>query len=149
MLFESDQIVEPPSLVASPVKNKRDPICEEAHQFDVFKQSYRQTVLHLPAGMVLVSGEQELFNHVDPNDFMWTGHGERSVSRMIVFQHPFCGTPGVSCSLSSFDCSKAQNLRYRLEVDRAGQQGFRIAIHTWGDTKIARCTIRWQALGAG
>ncbi|GGA12768.1 H-type lectin domain-containing protein [Neptunicoccus cionae] len=148
MLLDRDQTAELPSPVGPSVRPNHNTIREPAPPNGTGRPS-GQTVLQLPAGMILASGEQELFNHVNPNDFMWTGHGARSVSRMIVFQRPFRDKPDVTYGLSSFDCSKAQNLRYRVDVGRTGQQGFRITLHIWGDTKIARCTIRWQAIGVG
>lgn len=135
MLLEPEHTAELTEFPARPLK-LRNPV-----------KLNSQNVLHLPAGTMLITGEIELFNHVDPNDYMWIGKGARSVAKMVAFQSPFKAPPGIMFGLSSFDSSKAQNLRYRVGLENVGQQGFKIAIHTWGDTKIARCAVSWQAIG--
>lgn len=135
MLLEHEHTAELSEFPARPLK-LRNPV-----------KLNTQMVIHLSAGTKLITGEMELFNHVDPNDYMWTGKGARSVAKMVAFQSPFKSAPGITFGLSSFDSSKAQNLRYRLGLETIGEQGFKIAIHTWGDTKIARCAVSWQAIG--
>ncbi len=45
------------------------------------------------------------------------------------------------------DSSKAQNLRFTLLAENVTLEGFEIVMKTWSDTKIARASVNWSALG--
>ena len=100
-----------------------------------------QALLQLASGDMILGAEVELFNHVAPNDYMWTEEGARSVKRSIIFRKPFTQPPMLTYGLCAYDASQANNQRFRLQLIRVGVEGFKIALHTWGDSKIARAWI--------
>jgi hypothetical protein len=107
----------------------------------------QQQITHLASGDMVINHELQLFDHVDPNDYMWIGDGPRVVEKTVIFEHPFATSPALTYALSVLDCSQAQNLRFRLARIDLGKHGFKIALHTWDDTKIARAALVWQAIG--
>lgn len=93
------------------------------------------------------SGSTEIFNHVDENKPMWSGDGDREVRLTIPFDAPFSEPPHVMIGLSGIDSSHAQNLRINLLTTDVTQESFTVICTTWSDTKIARASVTWTALG--
>ncbi|MBY6113308.1 H-type lectin domain-containing protein [Mameliella alba] len=102
-----------------------------------------QRISHLQ----VVAGRGELFNHVDENLPMWSGIGDRSLTKEIVFDFPFFRMPMITIGLIGIDSAHDQNLRFILEAQRVSEGGFLIVFRTWGDTHIARASVSWQAIG--
>ncbi|KMW58494.1 hypothetical protein AIOL_003469 [Candidatus Rhodobacter oscarellae] len=40
-------------------------------------------------------GHETIFEHINPDDYMWTGHGSRSVEKLVTFDQPFERPPQV------------------------------------------------------
>lgn len=99
-------------------------------------------------GLLIIVGEGEVFNHVDNNDFMWGGEGDRMVRQKVLFDTPFLGIPLVSVGISGIDASRAQNQRFHLRAENITCFGFELVFVTWGDTKIARASATWTATGS-
>lgn len=95
----------------------------------------------------IVSGFVELFRHVDPDDFMWTGSGAREIKTHITYDRYWSATPFVIVNLVALDASKSHNLRYEVFVDSATVLGFEIVFRTWSDTMIASASVQWTAIG--
>lgn len=94
------------------------------------------------------SGQVALFDHIEPEGPMWAGAGPRTVESSIRFGGAFAAPPGVHVSISSIDAAHEQNLRLRLEALDVSSEGFRLAVHTWGDTRIGRLSVSWLAIGS-
>jgi len=112
--------------------------------FPRFKQSTTSPV----DGLQVTAGEGELFNHVDSNDYMWAGDGDRVVRQTVLFKKRFSSEPLVSVGMTGIDASQDQNQRYHLLAENITPQGFDLVFITWGDTKIARACASWTAIGS-
>lgn len=108
---------------------------------------HQQTTSPL-VGMQIITATGEVFNHVDRNEPMWTGEGDRSVRVAVQFAAPFHKPPHITIGLSGIDTSRAQNLRFNLIAEEVTRDGFVINFVTWDDTKIARASATWSAIGA-
>jgi hypothetical protein len=95
----------------------------------------------------IIASSDELFNHVDDGLPMWTGDGDRSVKREILFVQVFEEAPNITLGLTGIDAAHDQNLRFRLQAIDVKATGFTAEFTTWGDTHIARASMAWQAIG--
>ncbi|WP_312524956.1 H-type lectin domain-containing protein [Paracoccus sp. (in: a-proteobacteria)] len=93
------------------------------------------------------AGQIEVFNHYENNGYMWSGNGEREVELEIEFDSPYLAPPAVQVSLSGIDATHEQNLRCKVYAKEVTNTGFIVGISTWGDTRIARATSSWMAIG--
>ncbi|WGI23170.1 H-type lectin domain-containing protein [Amylibacter sp. IMCC11727] len=109
------------------------------------RQLHVQHRISLSAQTTLVLGQGELFRHVNPDDFMWNGDGDRHLNVFIAFTKPLRRVPLVQVNLMGVDASHAQNLRLKLRVSDAAVTGFVVTAHTWQDTKLAGVDISWSA----
>ena len=99
-------------------------------------------------GMQIITGAGEMFNHVDDNEPMWSGEGDRVVRLEVRFAAPFQKPPHVTVGLSGIDASCGQNLRFNLTAEDITREGFTLQFVTWADTKIARASAHWSAIGS-
>jgi H-type lectin domain len=114
-----------------------------------FTEHFSQQTTSPLVGMQIITAYGELFNHVDKSLPMWSGNGDRRVQVEVQFAAPFERPPHIILGLTGVDSSKAQNLRFNLTAQKVTMDGFVIEFHTWGDTKIARASANWTAIGAG
>jgi hypothetical protein len=98
-------------------------------------------------GVQIVTASGELFNHVDDNGPMWADSGDREVRFKLQFATSFQRPPHITLGISGMDSSCTQNLRFSLSTDLVTPEGFVIVFKTWGDTKIARASVNWSAIG--
>lgn len=110
--------------------------------------SFAQQTTSPLVGMQIITAMGEVFNHVDKNEPMWSGDGDREVRIPVSFAAPFQKPPHVSVGLSGIDSSRAQNLRFDLRAEEVTRDGFVLCFVTWDDTKIARASANWTAIGA-
>jgi hypothetical protein len=96
----------------------------------------------------VISAAGELFNHVDDNLPMWAETGDRSVRLTVTFDEPFGETPALTLGVIGLDCDHNTNLRYSLSAEKVFREGFEVVFVTWGDTRIARTSVSWQAIGS-
>lgn len=99
-------------------------------------------------GMQIITAMGEVFNHVDSHGPMWSGEGDREVRVNVSFAAPFQKPPHVTVGLSGIDSSRAQNLRFDLRAEEVTRDGFVLCFVTWDDTKIARASANWTAIGS-
>lgn len=99
-------------------------------------------------GMQIITAMGEIFNHVDRNEPMWSGDGDREVRLPVSFAAPFQKPPHVTVGISGIDSSRAQNLRFNITAEEVTREGFVLSFVTWDDTKIARASASWTAIGA-
>lgn len=99
-------------------------------------------------GLQSTVGKGEVFNHVNTNDYMWSGEDDRVVRQTIHFDVPFSSLPMVSVGVTAIDASRAQNQRYHLRTENIIAFGFDLVFVTWDDTKIARASASWTATGS-
>lgn len=107
----------------------------------------RQQTTSPLVGMQIVTAAGELFNHVDSNGPMWVGDGDREVRLRVSFTANFQRPPHITLGISGMDSSSAQNLRFSLVSEAVTSEGFEIVLKTWSDTKIARASVNWSAIG--
>ena len=98
-------------------------------------------------GVQIVTAAGELFNHVDENGPMWSGDGDREVRFKLRFTASFQRIPHITLRISGMDSSCGQNLRFSLAAEAVTSESFVIVFKTWGDTKIARASVNWTAIG--
>lgn len=106
-----------------------------------------QKLLHLSDSSAVLTSTDEIFNHVDSNDIMWSGDGERRVEVNFIFKQPFLDEPVISIALSGIDADQGRNLRFNLQAENVSSTGFTAVFLTWEDTHIARASITWTAIG--
>jgi len=92
-------------------------------------------------------GEILLFSDYEHNGAMWTGQGQRQVRATIRFSEPFLEAPAVQVGFTMWDMSNAANGRADITTEEVTETGFGILFRTWGDTKVARVRVGWQAIG--
>lgn len=92
-------------------------------------------------------GSVTLFSDFDVNGEMWTGTGQRERRQRIAFSEPYRAAPSVFVSLSLWDVDSDTNTRVDVLAEFVDTQGFDMVLRTWGDTRIARVRIAWQAIG--
>jgi hypothetical protein len=107
----------------------------------------RQQTTSPLVGMQIITAAGELFNHVDDNGPMWAGNGDREVRIRIRFSVNFQRSPHITLGITGMDSSNAQNLRFSLASEAVTPEGFEIVLKTWDDTKIARASVNWSAIG--
>ena len=92
-------------------------------------------------------GDVILFSDYQHNGLMWTGDGPRQTRAYVRFATPFQSPPAVNIGLTMWDVSNAANARADVQAEDITALGFAILFKTWGDTKIARVRVGWQAIG--
>jgi hypothetical protein len=97
--------------------------------------------------MQILTGTANIFQHYDPPQYMWTGHGAREVTKVITFSDPFGAPPGVVASISALDGSNQANMRVAVECVGISATQFTAKVTTWFDTKLALVNITWVAIG--
>lgn len=95
----------------------------------------------------IADGEALLFSHFADGGEMWTGQGERTVSRELRFDGAFLEPPAVRLWVALWDVCNEANLRLDLRADNIGCESFLAVASTWGDSRIARLRIAWLAIG--
>ncbi|NCO87565.1 MAG: hypothetical protein GW886_13135 [Rhodobacterales bacterium] len=92
-------------------------------------------------------GDVILFSDFEHDGVMWTGDGPRQTRAHVQFSDAFLDAPSVIVGLSMWDMSNIANARADVTTEDVTAQGFAILFRTWGDSKIARVRVRWQAIG--
>ncbi len=93
-------------------------------------------------------GEIILFSDYEHDGPMWSATGPREARKQVIFKEPFSAPPSVRVWLSMLDVSNQGNVRMDVQAEAVNEQGFAAVFRTWGDTRIARVRIGWQAIGA-
>ncbi|MDA9207984.1 H-type lectin domain-containing protein [Octadecabacter sp.] len=92
-------------------------------------------------------GDVVMFSDFEHDGVMWTGDGARQTRAHVEFSDTFRGLPVVQVNMSMFDMSNSTNARIDVQAEDITPEGFAIVFRTWGDTKIARVRVSWQAIG--
>ena len=92
-------------------------------------------------------GDVVLFSDFEHDGVMWTGDGARKTRAHVEFSESFRSTPVVQVNLSMLDMSNSANMRADVQAEDITEDGFAIMFRTWGDSKIARVRVAWQAIG--
>ena len=92
-------------------------------------------------------GDVVMFSDFENDGIMWKGEGARQTDKRVDFSESFRGLPVVQVSMSMFDVSNNANIRVDVQAEEITEDGFLIVFRTWGDTKIARVRVAWQAIG--
>ena len=92
-------------------------------------------------------GDVVLFSDFEHDGAMWTGEGPRSARAYVHFSAPFRLPPAVRVGLTLWDFSNLTNTRADVLAEDVTETGFAILFRTWGDTRIARVRVGWQAIG--
>lgn len=92
-------------------------------------------------------GEVVLFSDFEHDGVMWTGEGARQTRAHVEFSESFRSPPIVQVNLSMWDMASDTNARADVQAEDITNEGFAIIFRTWGDTKIARVRVAWQAIG--
>ena len=95
----------------------------------------------------IVQGDEVLFSDFQDDGAMWSGKGPRQSRAAIRFPESFAAAPQVMVSLSMIDMSRDTNMRMDVQAENIGPAGFEIVFRTWGDSKVARARVAWQAIG--
>jgi len=93
------------------------------------------------------SGDVVLFSDYEDGGDMWTGRGQRERRRHIKFSEKYKSEPTVQMSLSLWDVDAATTLRADIQAEAVTKAGFDMVFRTWGDTRVARVRIAWNAIG--
>lgn len=109
-------------------------------------EKFEQTVIKV-GDVQSISATGELFNHFDENLKMWSEEGDRAVVRRFVFREVFILRPAICFGIIGIDSDQGRNLRYNVFVEDITPDAFSIKFSAWGDTRIARTSISWQAIG--
>lgn len=99
------------------------------------------------AAIGIDQGNVNLFSDFATDGDMWTGHGPRERSQWVDFSEKFASAPMVTVSLSLWDMDSNHNVRAEIEARDITPAGFNIVFKTWGDSRIARVRMSWQAIG--
>ncbi|AKS45216.1 H-type lectin domain-containing protein [Octadecabacter temperatus] len=92
-------------------------------------------------------GDVVLFSDFEHDGVMWTGEGARQTRAHVEFPESFRAPPAVQVNLSMWDMASDTNARADVQSEDITNEGFAIVFRTWGDTKIARVRVAWQAIG--
>ena len=92
-------------------------------------------------------GDVILFSDFEDDGAMWKGDGPRAARRTIQFSEVFQDLPSVTLQLSMIDMSNDAYIRADLHSEDVSTTGFDIVFRTWGDTRVARIRVAWQAIG--
>ena len=101
----------------------------------------------ISSALALDQGEALLFSDLENNGEMWTGRGDRSRVTNVRFKEAFRNPPQVNIAIKMIDISEGANQRYDLILEDVSPKGFDVRLKTWSDTKIARASINWSAIG--
>lgn len=71
--------------------------------------------------------------------------GERSMTIEIKFETQFKKKPQIFLSVTQFDASKDNNVRYKVEAISVSRDGFTLKVKTWADSKIFSISGYWIA----
>lgn len=96
----------------------------------------------------LDQGDVVLFSDFEHDGEMWTGDGPRNTRVAVAFSEKYIDQPVVYVSVSMLDASNETNTRFDVQAEKISKGGFDIVFRTWGDTKVARCRVAWQSMGA-
>lgn len=92
-------------------------------------------------------GELGLVADFDTQGPMWTDEGEREIRSPVKYSERFLMPPAVQLSASMWDLDSSRNLRGNLRAENVTASGFDAVFQTWGDTRVARLTVTWMAIG--
>lgn len=92
-------------------------------------------------------GDVILFSDFEDDGEMWKGEGPRSARRTITFSDRFADVPSISLQMSMIDMSNDAFIRADLQAEDVSDAGFDIVFRTWGDSRVARIRVAWQAIG--
>ena len=92
-------------------------------------------------------GSLELFSDFQDGGDIWTGTGPRKVSRAIKFSEAFAAQPLVHVSLTMWDMGSGSNARADIRAENVTETGFDVVFRTWSDTRVARVSASWLAIG--
>jgi hypothetical protein len=92
-------------------------------------------------------GTLELFSDFQDGGEMWTGSGPREVSRAVELSEAFTAQPMVQVSLTMWDMGSDSNARADIRAENVTETGFDLVFRTWSDTRIARVSASWLAIG--
>lgn len=92
-------------------------------------------------------GDVVLFSDFEHDGIMWTGEGPRQTRAYVHFSESFRSAPAVRVVMTMWDMSRETNSRADVQDEDVTEEGFGIVFRTWGDTKVARVRIGWQAIG--
>lgn len=93
-------------------------------------------------------GVEPLFSDFEDGGEMWTGSGERECRRSVRFGEPFRDPPSVIVTLELLDMHHGTNHRTVLTAENITEHGFDVVFRTWGNTRVARASAAWTAIGA-
>ncbi len=92
-------------------------------------------------------GDVVLFSDFEHDGVMWTGEGPRQTRAYVHFSESFRSAPTVRVTMTMWDMSHEFNMRADVQAEDVTEEGFGIVFRTWGDTKVARVRVGWQAIG--
>ena len=92
-------------------------------------------------------GDVLLFSDFENGGVMWNSVGARQTCLYIEFSEIFSNALIVQVNLSMWDIASFANARVDVRADEIQKDGFVIVFQTWGDTRIARVRVAWQAIG--
>ena len=92
-------------------------------------------------------GTLELFSDFQDDGEMWAGSGPRKVSRAVEFSEAYAAQPSVQVSLTMWDIGSDSNARVEIRAKNVTQTGFDLVFGTWSDTRVARVSASWLAIG--
>jgi len=98
-------------------------------------------------GLAVQQGDTLVFSDFETGGDMWTGEGDRERRVDVRFDQRFRRPPLVNIAIKMIDADQGANLRYDLILENVTQRGFEVRMKTWGDTKIARASVNWTAIG--
>jgi hypothetical protein len=91
-------------------------------------------------------GDVVLFSDFEDDGVMWTGDCARQTRAHGEFSESFRAAPIVQVNLSMWDIPSQRSARADVQAEDISEDGFVIVFRTWGDTKIARDRVAWQAI---
>ncbi|MGR3540411.1 MAG: H-type lectin domain-containing protein [Hasllibacter sp.] len=98
--------------------------------------------------VAIAQGNVNLFSDFEDGGEMWIGEGVRVKDAGVEFAMPFSDPPVVHVGLSMWDAAHDTNMRVDVHAEDVTETGFRVVMHTWGDTRLARARAAWIAIGA-
>jgi len=99
------------------------------------------------SSLLILNAVGELFNHYDGGWPLWSGNGDRILKVPFKFDLEFKEAPLVLVTLSGIDADSNTNLRYEIKAENISPLGFEAVFVTWNDSKFARGSISWTAIG--
>ena len=106
-------------------------------------------MLQISASTISIDqGTVALFEEFSTGGSMWSGSGQRMRVIDVSFSSKFRHPPAVQAGFALLDVSNSDALRLNLTVDNVTETGFKLTVETWGDTKVARASATWLAIGA-